>query len=67
VFVVVVCGRVEGTCPLGDVGLSGVAPGFVDLTWAGSAAGHSFADRLGSVVRSGHDPDGLKQFADLAA
>jgi hypothetical protein len=43
------------------------APGFVDLTRAGSAAGHSFADHLWQRGAFRSRPDGLKQFVDLAA
>jgi hypothetical protein len=46
--------------------LSGSAPGFVDLRWAGSAAGHSFADRWQRGAFRPR-PDGLKQLVDRAA
>jgi hypothetical protein len=47
-------------------GFSCSAPGFVDLTRAGSAAGHSFADQWQRGALRPR-PDGLKQFVDLVA
>jgi hypothetical protein len=43
----------------GGLGVRFIAPWFLDLRGgSGSAAGHPFADRVVSMVRSGHDQTG---------